>query len=100
MGSETKHTPGPWKVIEGVSPIYNQLIGISASEGSHIGVVAEDRMALPSQWSANARLIAAAPDLLEALQTIADHPTGGVGCNPQSFVEIARAALARATPNT
>lgn len=28
-----------------------------------------------------------------ALREIATHPTGGIGCNPQSFVEIARKAL-------
>lgn len=31
--------------------------------------------------------------LRDALRKIADSPTGGVGCNPASFVEIARAAL-------
>ena len=31
--------------------------------------------------------------LEDALREIADHSTGGVGCNPQSFVEIASAAL-------
>lgn len=30
-----------------------------------------------------------------ALIEIAEHPTGGVGCNPQTFVEIARKALGR-----
>ena len=31
-------------------------------------------------------------EALEALESIGNHPTGGVGCNPQSFVEIAHAA--------
>ena len=31
-------------------------------------------------------------EALDALESIGNHPTGGVGCNPQSFVEIARAA--------
>lgn len=34
-----------------------------------------------------------ASKLEEALREIANHPTGGVGCNPQTFVEIARKAL-------
>lgn len=32
--------------------------------------------------------------LREALDKIAQHPTGGIGCNPVVFVEEARAALA------
>lgn len=32
--------------------------------------------------------------LREALEKIAKHPTGGVGCNPVVFVKEARAALA------
>ena len=31
-------------------------------------------------------------EALDALEIIGNHPTGGVGCNPQSFVEIARTA--------
>lgn len=31
--------------------------------------------------------------LEDALREIANHPTGGVGCNPQTFVETARKAL-------
>ena len=32
--------------------------------------------------------------LQKALEKIAKHPTGGVGCNPVVFVKAARAALA------
>lgn len=31
--------------------------------------------------------------LRSALREITNHPTGGVGCNPQTFVEIASKAL-------
>ena len=31
--------------------------------------------------------------LKQVLESMANHPTGGVGCNPQTFVEAARAAL-------
>lgn len=31
--------------------------------------------------------------LRAALREIAEHPTGGVGCNPEGFVKAARAAL-------
>lgn len=33
--------------------------------------------------------------LREALRAMADHPTGGVGCNPEGFVNAARAALTK-----
>lgn len=92
------HTPGPWKAIEGCSPIYNQLIGIAANEHSHIGVVAENHTALPSQWEANARLIAAAPDLLEALKAMMAE-SGAAEGNPDSdspAERLARAAITKA----
>lgn len=31
-------------------------------------------------------------EALEALESIGNHPTGGVGCNPTQFVAVARAA--------
>lgn len=34
-------------------------------------------------------------EFAKALKKIAEHPTGGVGCNPVIFVEEARAALAK-----
>lgn len=57
-----KHTPGPWK--------------LDAIEGAHWNVDAEDGTAValaqdnkdPGIRRANARLIAAAPELLEALE--------------------------------
>jgi len=49
---------------------------------------------------ANAAFIVSAVNshdsLVKALEEIANHPTGGVGCNPVSFVETARAALSQA----
>ena len=61
------HTPGPWTAGEGDRefPIYIHPITFDAGEGL-VCVVAKPRA------DGNARLIAAAPDLLAALQTIAD----------------------------
>ena len=59
--TDTQHTPGPWMCTTGEdgAVIYNE---------STIAAVPIDLI----QWHANARLIAAAPDLLSALQDVAD----------------------------
>ena len=36
-------------------------------------------------------------EIAEALREIAEQPTGGIGCNPEGFVKIARARLADRT---
>ena len=80
MVNQTKWTPGPWK-IGGPTGFVNQIsiypaIGIVYGAGQEI--------------AANARLIAAAPDLVEALQDLCD-TLGECG-----MTEKARAALAKA----
>jgi len=60
-----KHTPGPWRLAEGsVVDQTNTVIPISGIAQPH-GYVPEDDVS----W-ANARLIAAAPELLEALKSL------------------------------
>ena len=64
---ETKHTPRPWRV---------QATGHSfvVEEHTHTEAISVDANGNPCRWSeyteANARLIAAAPELLEALQRL------------------------------
>lgn len=60
---KTKHTKGPWKLSEGylIGPDDN-LVKISLRENSSAHVKEEE--------VANARLVAAAPELLEALLEI------------------------------
>lgn len=73
--SETKHTPGPWRVVLnkkmppgncGIAGIYN--------EGSCLTVVKWPRVKFDvspaHRGEANAHLIAAAPDMLEALEIV------------------------------
>lgn len=68
--SETKHTPGPWK--------YQKQNG-SPTTGKHMisgakpGYLAEVRDCGSGDVEANARLIAAAPELLEALELCRIH---------------------------
>ena len=41
----------------------------------------------------NAEIALNARHFAEVLREIAEHPTGGVGCNPEVFVKAARTAL-------
>jgi hypothetical protein len=56
-----KHTPGPWKVIKNPN-IHKIHFGMIDSEKCSIGSVSYET----ENAEANAKLIAAAPDLLEA----------------------------------
>jgi hypothetical protein len=93
------HTPGPWRVTE-----YGGEIAIHAEDNSKI--------ALPEKWfasdraeaEANARLIAAAPELLAALGKLAPYALQRAETEPpftakyaRADYEIARAAIAKAT---
>lgn len=69
--SEAKHTPGPWRL--GGDGIYGQSRLVGGDEVRqcvcHIGaagIYRNDRNAELLECDANARLIAAAPELLEA----------------------------------
>ena len=105
----SKHTPGPWVVLpEECDRPYIRIRGTVLGgrykianvltpcyEGVHEREAEETR--------ANARLIAAAPEMLEALQAIADEADGTgkpYSCDsylPRHFIEKARAAIAKAT---
>jgi len=61
------HTPGPWTIYEGTHVMSgNRLV---ANTGGYQSNFADDL----TMNKANARLIAAAPELLEALEAIAKH---------------------------
>jgi hypothetical protein len=75
---ETKHTPGPWKIDPlsyGPSgkwnPCNRKNIRIFAPDASGTGFIMTECVGpenIPQEQHANARLIAAAPELLEALE--------------------------------
>lgn len=86
-----KHTPGPWRVVISDNGDRCEI------EAANKDCVARAFAPFPfdTSWDerdANARLIAAAPELLEALQDLVD--TGFVG-GPQ--LKRAQAAIAKAT---
>ena len=83
----SKHTPGPWMA-------FGHLVG--AGKDSRIAVCVAPLVG-PDASNANARLIAAAPELLDALRELvnaaSEHPNGGwfVGVR----ADHARALLAK-----
>ena len=100
-----KHTPGPWHRLPGEAnsghPIYeNGRLVMRIVQAREPGDTTFIRVALVDSDNvhADARLIAAAPDLLEALEAVTDalaltHHKG----ETNTAVKKARAAIARAT---
>lgn len=70
-----KHTPGPWTIDNDHRPgmEYNRHILQRDDPNMRIAFMAHDNGRNPKKDLANARLIAAAPDMLRALETIALH---------------------------
>lgn len=89
--SESKHTPGPWFVH-----VPRTLPEVIARKGAV--TICKCRNGSLNDGLANARLIAAAPELYEALRKIdrINGSTGGPEAMVREFKHIARAALARA----
>lgn len=95
----SKHTPGPWRYIPGMLGAKFPPAVQRGSEGGFLveGVTRE-------QEDADARLISAAPDLLEALEAFLRAPSvGSSGPGSATIVvqdfnlRAARAAIAKAT---
>lgn len=63
MSNEKKHTPGEW-AVDGMT-IFAPADGIAAKD---VAVILHDGNSSIQEREANARLIAAAPELLEALE--------------------------------
>jgi hypothetical protein len=96
MNKYTKHTPGPWIFTDlgQITDRSGRIIVVTVSAHNipnpaypkgNLHYLAED-----DGGEANARLIASAPDLLAALETIAAGNT-----DPDRAVEIAREAIAK-----
>jgi hypothetical protein len=68
MTTQAKHTPGPWSVTESFcNNACNRLVVKRKTWG---GEVVADLGEAPDASRANARLIAAAPEMLEALRAM------------------------------
>lgn len=85
------HTPGPWKTRSHRSNIYVSGGADDSKEELWITVQTPG----DDVRAANARLIAAAPDLLDSLQMALDASLHGI--DDHSWEDAAIAAIARAT---
>jgi hypothetical protein len=102
----TQHTPGPWKAhFEEAYFVTGPDLGRVAMMMNIKGAHGMGGRRSGDESAANARLIAAAPDLLEALQDLfeadMEHVLMGDGKDDQiEAIAKARAAIAKATGET
>ena len=93
-----QHTPGPWKVKAGTNAVLagrKQICShVNAASALPVNMLEDQEIA-----QANARLIAAAPDLLEALKGVLKVERGSSGriILEGWHEEAIRAAIAKAT---
>ena len=95
------HTPGPWRTVGGgvIADSYGWKGAIIAPAGTITHKDLDNGMYDNLRGEANARLIAAAPDLLEALQTLVASLDWEEKRSGTTYAghDAARAAIARAT---
>ena len=94
------HTPGPWTIHESAlsSSLVKELhIGTPTRTAACVYDDCAAGVLVRSEVEANARLIAAAPDLLAALYSIATDPSAIYSGANAHIGDIARAAIAKAT---
>jgi hypothetical protein len=90
--SQTKHTPGPW--VHGGDEVYSD--GDCINGGNIVcdaPVEFEDSYAY---WGANAKLICAAPELLEACIDFVNKVESGAAKSTDSYAKM-KAAISKAT---
>lgn len=86
-----RHTPGPWVIDPGHS-----VVAVQTASGENIAATTSDNywQEFTEETLANARLIAAAPELLEFAESVA---TFDARNNMTHLKEMARELVARAT---
>lgn len=103
---QAKHTPGPWMLTEGDRFDKEMVITTQHRLDESIGCICEMDVYFTGQigieQEANARLIAAAPELLIALNDVLsefakDGHGGEFEDGEHPYVDAARAAIAKAT---
>ena len=101
VAATTVHTPGPWHIAKSADGTPAVCVPVHSREGTAFVVAQLNRPRLMGSVTgsadANARLIAAAPELLEALECIVGermNVTDAMTAN--EMFEKARAAIARA----
>ncbi|MCD8349104.1 MAG: hypothetical protein LUC93_00645 [Planctomycetaceae bacterium] len=92
---EGKHTPGPWEIIPVGDGLVKMAIGHKGV--SILTVVGEDVTPFGAVFKEeDARLIAAAPDLLGACEKLVWASSGNCDCDIAAIIEEGKAAIAKA----
>ena len=96
---KTKHTPGPWEILPESRKHWKTEFehGIFITPHNRLPTFAYivNVFNYPGQTQANAKLIAAAPDLLEACQAVVDDWKHIIKRVPK-YVRLARSAVKKA----
>lgn len=97
MAEHEKHTPGPWRADSsennaGVEESWGDVMAV----GFAVATIWQDTERLDIEASANASLIAAAPDLLAACEMIASFAQSWQPLTPGD-IRIVKDAIAKAT---
>lgn len=89
--AKTKHTPGPWRSEQhgGKMEIWNQ--------NTHIATINTLHVAGPVDDAANARLIAAAPELLEHIRLLVENNVLKNDCVGRQFLNTCKELITEAT---
>jgi len=97
MGMKTQHTPGPWTVVGPCGPIKDQGdIEILGPSGITVAYTPRGHPTRSLERIANARLIAAAPEMLRILHVLLGFVEEGDGRSPLAQIMAeARALLAK-----
>jgi CRP-like cAMP-binding protein len=93
--TETKHTKGPWRAIQMAEGLWQVIDDPERTAIAVIDYASDNDEATRLSAGTHARLIAAAPDLMEALSNL----TARLIHSHESWVEVraARAALSKAS---
>ena len=98
----TKHTPAPWSVDTNTNDL-REAETIRGGDGVRIAATykihehRDDKTKAYYEARANSRLIAAAPELLEALRELVAYHGSDVDNGLDELLTAARAAIAKAT---
>lgn len=78
VSAPATHTPGPWETKRAATPEAFPQFGVYAENGNghDLAHVVSHGTARHAETEANARLIAAAPEMLEALRNVAEIMSG------------------------
>ena len=95
-----RHTPGPWVAKVTKAGLGGGYQGVDGPRGQRVALCDEDISLPPKEREANARLIAAAPDLLAFVQDIYGPLAMGrtlASFDTDKMMSIVRALIAQAT---